>query len=192
MNWYFCKRSIVGCLFLVSCSSQNNAAIEKDSTSENIGSVNIIEKKITDESIVADSTHVIETKTTDKDTLYDLKDSSYFNRDSHNDIYIGDKFDETLLKQDTEVIDDCFNAVSNTDEKEANYQIENGLVAIIYTNELGIESYSGVKIGSSLEDIYSKHANETPEVIDNPYGESGKNIVLIYWYSAEKNSRPLA
>lgn len=180
--------SIVGSFLIVSCSPQNNAAIEKDSSNENVGLINVIEKDTTNKKTVADSTHIIETKTINDSTLTDLNDSSYFNKNNYNDIYIGDKFDETLLKRDTEIIDDCFNAVSNTDEKEANYQIENGLVAIIYTNELGLESYSGVKIGSSLEDVYSKHANETPEVIDNPYGESGRNIVLIYWYSPEKNS----
>lgn len=161
---------IIGCISIISCSSQNNGAIETDSSSENIGAISIIEKETTNKNIVAD-----------------LKDLSYFNRNSYNDIYIGDKFDDTLLKKDTEIIDDCFNAVSNTDKKEANYQIENGLVATIYTNELGVESYSGVKIGNTLEDVYSKHTNETPEVINNPYGESGKNLVLIYWYSSNED-----
>ena len=179
---------IIGCVSIISCSPQNDAAIEKDSFDENVDLINVIEKNTTNNKIVADSTHTIETKNINDSTLTDLNDSSHFSKDSYNDIYIGDKFNETLLKRDTEVIDNCFNAVSNIEKKKANYQIENGLVAIIYTNELGVESYSGVKIGSSLEDVYSKHANETPEVIDNPYGESGRNIVLIYWYSPEKDS----
>lgn len=179
---------IIGCVSIVACDAQNNIAIEKDSSNKNISTTNVIEKKTTNKSIVTDSTPIIETKTANENTLVDPTDSSYFNKDSYNNIHINDKFDENLLKRDTEVIDDCFNAVHNTNREDANYQIENGLVAVIYTNELGFESYSGVKTGSSLEDVYNKHANEMPEIIDNPYGESGRNIVLIYWYSPEKNS----
>lgn len=113
--------------------------------------------------------------------------SNYFTRESYKNISIGDDFNAQLLERNTDIIDDCFNAVSRIEKKDISYQIESSKVAVISTSESGFESYSGVKIGNSLEEVYSKHENEYPEIIDNPYGEPNKNIVVTYWYSPEKD-----
>ena len=121
------------------------------------------------------------------DIIKNIENYNEIGKNGYKNIYVGSKFDSNFLKKNTEIVDECFNAIEKNGDEDTYYQIESGVVSLIYTSDINVKSYTGVKIGDRLEDVYSKHNNETAAVLDNPYGEPKKNIIVTYWYSPKKD-----
>ncbi|OSI16103.1 hypothetical protein [Neisseria dumasiana] len=111
------------------------------------------------------------------------KDHNKFTIDGLGNVKIGSKFtDNQELKKHTDVLDGCFEAKSNL-HKNVSYMVQDDIVTNIGISESNVASPYGVKVGDYKIQVDNKHKGEKPEIVNNPYGERGVNIVIYYWYS---------
>ncbi|OSI16106.1 hypothetical protein [Neisseria dumasiana] len=111
------------------------------------------------------------------------KDHNKFTIDGLGNVKIGSKFtDNQELKKHTDVLDGCFEAKSNL-HKNVSYMVQDDIVTNIGISESNVASPYGVKVGDYKIQVDNKHKGEKPEIVNNPYGEPGVNIVIYYWYS---------
>ena len=117
----------------------------------------------------------------DDRTTTDISPSGSFTKNAYDNIKIGVTFDPHLLTQNTDDIEGCFSAQSNT-YPAADYMIIDNKVVEIGTSSKDIASAYGVTVGDTLEQLYAKHQGQQPEVTDSPYGTPNENIIVYYWY----------
>lgn len=117
----------------------------------------------------------------DDRTTTDITPSGSFTKYSFDNTKLGSDFNPQILTQNTENLDGCFEARSNT-HPNASYMIIDNTVVEIGTSSTDILSAYGVIVGDSLEQLYAKHQGQQPEVEDSPYGNPNENIIIYYWY----------
>ena len=117
----------------------------------------------------------------DDRTTTDITPSGSFTKNAYDNIKIGATFDPQLLTQYTDDIEGCFGAQSSA-HPAADYMIIDNTVVEIGTSSKDITSAYGVTVGDTLEQLYTKHQDQQPEVVDSPYGTPNENIIVYYWY----------
>lgn len=125
-----------------------------------------------------------------------------FTKKGVGNVNLGEKYNPSKLKRDSDILEGCFSANTNKLPEISFMIIDNHVVRIDSeasyipgennTKELQrfshILSPNGVKIGDSLATVYKKHPNQKPKILNNPYGDAGKDIALFYGYRLGKQS----
>lgn len=118
----------------------------------------------------------------------DISPTDVFTKNSIGSTKIGDTFDPQKLSRFDTNFDNCFSA-KNKAVPDADYLIINDKVVKITISDAGIASATGVNVGDSLGEVYAKHKDQTPEIIDSPFSGPDDKLINMYYWSIEDGQR---
>ena len=84
-------------------------------------------------------------------------------------------------------LDDCFYAESKAFSKAPiEIQVIGNKIVVISTTDPQFSSYTGARVGDSIEQVFKKHDNHPFEKVINPYGDGVNQYSIIYWNEPSK------
>lgn len=107
--------------------------------------------------------------------------NSLFTENGFGGVEVNQKINDEFIEIENSRIDDCFFAKNIKIKSDVDFQVFNNKISVISSNQVGISTNLGVKIGDDESKIYKIYKNQVIDKKINPYGEPQNDYSIIIW-----------
>lgn len=107
--------------------------------------------------------------------------NAIFTENGFGGVEVNQRINDEFIEIENSRVDNCFFAKNRKIKSDVDFQVLNNKISVISSNQLGVSTNLGIKVGDEESKIYEKYKNSVIEKKINPYGESQNDYSIIIW-----------